>query len=79
MSKEDVVWSMAREILRLRMKLMNREVGVGNCPHKIFPLKNGRDWKCGDFACSNCHEMWFSKKKSEVAQEIMKEYGLERK
>lgn len=79
MSKEDVVWSMAREILDLRMARMNRELGGGNCPHVMYPLEgNNSGRKCEDLDCRTCHAKWYKKKKREIAQEIMIKYGLER-
>jgi hypothetical protein len=78
MSKEDVVWSMAREILDLRMAVINREVGSGNCPHAMYPLEGSSGQNCGDLDCRTCHAKWYKKKKREVAKEIMIKYGLER-
>lgn len=74
----DIKKKMADEIIDLRLRLLLRAIGPGNCPHAFAPLKTkDDDHDCDD--CNTCHKRYIRVKKKEIAEEVFTEYNIEQK
>ena len=80
MKEADIKKKMADEIIDLRLHLLLRTIGPGNCPYAFAPLKtkdNDSDSGCDD--CNTCHKKYVSAKRKEITEEVFAEYNIEQK
>ena len=77
MSEQVTVLEMAKDIIDLELRLIKNNIGVGNCPFAVSPLKTRLDIDCNTITCSACKSIWAKEKRKEITEEVMARYDLE--
>ena len=73
----DKVLEMAKDIIDLKLQLLEYTIGGGNCPFAVYPLKNRSNIDCSTADCRNCNAMWAKEKRKEIAEEVISYYDLQ--
>ncbi len=75
---DDRTKKMAQEIVKLRFSGITDDLSNGYCHYQAYPLKEKKmsDVDCNSMTCNECRQEWARQKRKEIADEVIKEYGL---